>query len=367
MKKTLGFGFTLVELLQIICNVICKILSFFSIGEKNMKKKLRFGFTLVELLVVIAIIGVLIALLLPAVQAAREAARRMQCTNNLKQLSVAVHNYHDTHQTFPPVFIAWSDFAAGGSINSSGFSWIALTLPFFEQGGLYSQLNFKVKCNTSPNSNLRNIPIKTLLCPSNGEERDRRNSWASSYTSSTPVSHHYYGLLGPLGPNNLGGGNYVSISGATGTGGDKQSSHGIFTSNAGLAGYYIQPSGTNFANITDGTSNTYLLGEISWAKMGETAGHNIMSYLESYNHSNNVFVLPARSLVRTKPINYSKKRIQQGLSSDGNYNELNWGSNHTGGTNYAQGDASVRFVSETINVDVWLATSSMNGNENITP
>jgi prepilin-type N-terminal cleavage/methylation domain-containing protein len=331
--------------------------------------KIRFfrGFTLVELLVVIAIIGVLIAMLLPAVQAAREAARRMQCTNHLKQLSIAVHNYHDTHQTFPPVFIAWSNFAAGTSINSSGFSWIALMLPFFEQGGLYSQLNFNVKCNAAPNSNLKNIRINTLLCPSNGEERDRLNSWTTSFTSSTPVSHHYYGLLGPLGPNNLGGGDYVSISGVTGTGTDRQSSHGIFTSNAGLRGYYIQPSGTTFANITDGTSNTYLLGEISWTKMGETSGHNIMSYLQSYNDSNNVFILPARSVVRTKPINYSRKRVQQGLSPDGSYNELNWGSNHSGGTHYAQGDASVRFVSETINVDVWLATSSMNGGENITP
>jgi prepilin-type N-terminal cleavage/methylation domain-containing protein len=332
-----------------------------------MKIRLFLGFTLVELLVVIAIIGVLIAMLLPAVQAAREAARRMQCSNHLKQLSTAVHNYHDTHQTFPPVFIAWSDFAAGGSIGSSGFSWIALTLPFFEQGGLHSQLKFNVKSNASPNSNLTNIPINTLLCPSNGEERDRRNSWSASITSSTAVSHHYYGLLGPLGPNNLGGGNYVSISGAAETGGEKQSSHGIFTSNAGLAGYYRQPTGTGFADITDGTSNTYLLGEISWAKMGETSGHNIASYLQSYNSSNNVFILPARSVVRTKPLNYSKKRVQQGLSPDGSYNELNWGSNHPGGAHYAQGDASVRFVSETINVDVWLATSSMNGGENITP
>src|SRR6187431_1839409 len=95
----------------------------------------RRAFTLVELLVVIAIIGVLVALLLPAVQAAREAARRMQCTNNLKQLGLAVHNYHDTNNVFPPQMM---------NINTSNdrrWGWGAVTLPYIEQGALYQQLN----------------------------------------------------------------------------------------------------------------------------------------------------------------------------------------------------------------------------------
>ena len=93
--------------------------------------KRQSGFTLVELLVVIAIIGVLVALLLPAVQSAREAARRMSCSNNLKQLSLALHNYEDTHKTLPPA-----------GIDSNQMSWTVLLLPYFEQQNLYDKFNF---------------------------------------------------------------------------------------------------------------------------------------------------------------------------------------------------------------------------------
>src|SRR6059036_1967376 len=98
---------------------------------ENAMRHLRSAFTLVELLVVIAIIGVLVALLLPAVQAAREAARRAQCSNNLKQLSLALHNYENTHNTLPPA-----------GIDSNQMSWTVLLLPFFEQQALYDQFNF---------------------------------------------------------------------------------------------------------------------------------------------------------------------------------------------------------------------------------
>ena len=107
----------------------------------------RRGFTLVELLVVIAIIGILIALLLPAVQAAREAARRTQCTNNIKQLVLGMHNYHDTHKTFPTGHIRrWTDPATGQIdwLWTSGWGWGGLSLPFVEQSSLHGQLDFKL-------------------------------------------------------------------------------------------------------------------------------------------------------------------------------------------------------------------------------
>ena len=99
------------------------------------------GFTLIELLVVIAIIAVLIALLLPAVQSARRAARRTQCVNNLKQMGLALHNYHDSMSIFPPAYIAASKFIDGETDTSPGWSWATMILPQFEQSPLYSSIN----------------------------------------------------------------------------------------------------------------------------------------------------------------------------------------------------------------------------------
>src|SRR5439155_5143354 len=116
----------------------------------------RSGFTLVELLVVIAIIGVLVALLLPAVQAAREAARRSQCSNNLKQLSLALHNYEGTHNTLPPA-----------GIDSNQMSWTVLLLPFFEQQALYDQFNFNKGSWQAFNRTtlVQGIRLKAIICP----------------------------------------------------------------------------------------------------------------------------------------------------------------------------------------------------------
>lgn len=121
----------------------------------------RRGFTLIELLVVIAIIGLLIALLLPAVQQAREAARRSQCRNNLKQLGLALHNYHDTHSAFPPGVVA-----ADGDLANGMHSAFTLLLPQLEQANTYNQYNFGVPWKDPVNKSAAGTALSSLLCPS---------------------------------------------------------------------------------------------------------------------------------------------------------------------------------------------------------
>ena len=203
------------------------------------RAKRKRGFTLVELLVVIAIIGILVALLLPAVQAAREAARRMSCGNNLKQLGIALHNYHDTFNTFPPETIwngtndiQWKSGVAYTSGQHRNFTWIALILPYIEQGPLHNSINFGIPAQGQVINGLalQSIQIKNLLCPSDPTWQNRHNFSMTSYAGNAgwDVHRRTYGDTRRAGPFSL-----------------------------------IDP--VKIADCKDGTSNTIHVGEVTTA------------------------------------------------------------------------------------------------------
>ena len=200
------------------------------------------GFTLVELLVVIAIIGILVGLLLPAVQAAREAARRMQCSNNMKQLGIALHNYHDTYQKFPASGGVTLRNAAGVAEGWNSWSGIASILPFIEQDPLYNQINFNYDFNTNlaaagvaHNSVVRRTRIDSLLCPSDPGS-------GVEYTADMAPSSYCFSH-GPAASWDVGNG----------------SEPGVFDKN-----FFC-----SFRDILDGTSNTIAMSE---ARIGLNAG-----------------------------------------------------------------------------------------------
>ena len=155
---------------------------------------LRRAFTLIELLVVIAIIGVLIALLLPAVQAAREAARRAQCSNNLKQIGLAMHDYHSTHDTFPPGYITGTETPNSNSPETGpGWGWGTMLLNDLEQAALYNTVNFSLPITVPASQTVRTISLSAFLCPSStgrrraGDAQRRRGDRLSQRPVARPI------------------------------------------------------------------------------------------------------------------------------------------------------------------------------------
>ncbi|MFI4876264.1 MAG: DUF1559 domain-containing protein, partial [Blastopirellula sp. JB062] len=210
------------------------------------------GFTLVELLVVIAIIGVLIALLLPAVQQAREAARRMSCTNNMKQLGLAIHNYHDVHLQFPP--------GGNSSVNWTGrdneLSLHSFLLPFIEQTAVQDAIDFTGHSYLTEKDHAA-IRVDAFLCPSSTRVYDETvSSGVLTYDNPRLHTMHYYGVMGPKGVNAETNEAYESEESVATNGGFARQ------------GVFYDLSKTKFRDITDGTSNTFALGELSWNDAG---------------------------------------------------------------------------------------------------
>ena len=312
----------------------------------------RAGFTLVELLVVIAIIGILIALLLPAVQAAREAARRSQCVNNIKQVALAYHNYHDTFKTFP----RWSygTFTTDHPASGSNSWWVAFTaqtmvLPYVEQGAIYDRIDWGLRPEDAPNNNLmRAAPINSYICPSDGPYANLGYQGGTNYFPS------FGPCLGNVGVNNQ-------------------------------IGFFRRDREVAIRDVRDGTSNTIALAEIlkgddngakfSWGDIVRTpAGGNeavpgvpdtfpTLAQFSTwgqqvasgggtiYNNTGRRYYftrlgdIPAATPLA--PPNWQYPNFMHSAWSTGRF-FIGARSFHPGGANHALGDGSVRFISDTI-------------------
>ena len=288
-------------------------------------RSLRIGFTLIELLVVIAIIAILIALLLPAVQQAREAARRSTCKNNLKQIGLALHNYHDVHSVFAPGGILGS---GSGSSARNGLGWQAMILPQLEQGAIYNQFNFNIAYNQVPNVDQSKTPVQVYLCPSSQE--------IESPNEAGSTTLHYWAVQGPLGAKLVGTGNYESVA-------ETQARGGFATQ-----GLFYPNSRVKIAWVTDGTTNTIAVGESSWQDNTQ-----LRAWARGPNEVGNYHTISSRNVVLV----INSKMVPT------RWNDTPFGSEHTGGSHFLLGDGSVRFISENIDMAVYRGSSSRDGKE----
>jgi prepilin-type N-terminal cleavage/methylation domain-containing protein/prepilin-type processing-associated H-X9-DG protein len=359
------------------------------------------GFTLIELLVVIAIIAVLISLLLPAVQSAREAARRAQCINNLKQIGLAFSNYENTNGVYPLGAMTGVTSPANGDwgsqLNNNGVSWVALTLPYLEQNTIFSSVNFMVHITNGlaqPDfATAWYTKIAVLQCPSDGDQdgfRPDGNSGAGGLGQYAVTS-------APLPPG--GGGRMVPVTNYLASFGDNYCIGALTTSatfptetpytlwpnpagypRIGWPGYqgtyadingFLPPTGTpgslrgmfdcttnqvvRLASVTDGTSNTIAAGES----------------LPAQRADNNVWQYSANANGTTVPINYP---TPLNCDTAGGFGTPNWASrcsyantgfksHHPGGANFVFVDGSVHFLKQSIAMTTYCALGSRKGGE----
>ncbi len=302
-----------------------------------MNKNIRKGFTLVELLVVIAIIGILIALLLPAVQAAREAARRMHCTNNLKQIGLGVQNYASTNRDCLPL----------GSPDAEAYGLFFKLLPYIEEQAVHDQVDMTLPATDVKNNYVREMVIDTYICPSWSDKTTTKITTPGSYTQGGLLLYQGVGgyLRRPFG-----------ISAAAGV----ASNNGDMPFN----GMFSWGKKVRLGDVTDGLSSTLLVGEFvqrdadqsSW-----TSGYpgNVRGWMIGGNWYG-------------EPGSYSFKVVSAGVpnqqldrSGGTPFNHLPFGSHHPGGCSFVFGDGSVHFISKDVDPVTFRYMATRNGGETL--
>jgi prepilin-type N-terminal cleavage/methylation domain-containing protein/prepilin-type processing-associated H-X9-DG protein len=292
----------------------------------------RVGFTLVELLVVIAIIGVLVALLLPAIQAAREAARRSHCTNNVKQIGVALQNYHAQHKHFPPGASKHHDE------DGVGLSWLVHIMPFMELGNIYNELNPQPH-GGAQNSLPQHQVIVAYLCPSMAPP---------SVSATARPGAHYSAVAGTNTTDE-----YIDLE-------------DLNCGDVDTSGIFYPASNTRIAQIIDGTSNTIAVGERTYFFEGWMMGVTWNGISPSGNmcmgQSHNVrFPINADlnqfGYFRFDPL------APTGAAKTMRLNELPFGSLHPSGAHFGYADGSVHFFTDDINFTTFQALTTKDAGE----
>jgi len=340
---------------------------------------MRRAFTLIELLVVIAIIAILIALLLPAVQQAREAARRTQCRNNLKQIGLAIHNYHDNFQQFPQNFDATRD-AAGGRTGMA-VSWVTASLPYFDQAPLFNQVNFSNpfdwtgsaygSTNRSGMDNreaqiVRVTVLPALMCPSNPQPPRRDGAalydgggWNGNSRNMNGARTDYQGNMGYVftgwkdcGPD------WPSAAGAAG-GAPWVNPEQLHNQNGDnlqrVVGVFWWMGSAGIAHIVDGTSNTVAVFENhSWNESKRFAAEP---------NKTGLWFSPIGAIDSLhKPINFDSAVVAGGNGGD-DTRCASWSSVHVGGAHALMADGAVKFVSQNIDQNVQRGIATRAGGE----
>jgi len=310
-------------------------------------RRLVRGFTLIELLVVIAIIAVLIALLLPAVQQAREAARRSQCKNNLKQIGLALHNYHDIFNEFPPGNMDYSAnwnnniaFTDGGP----QWGWSAFILPQLDQAPLFSALQLntaRLSEYATTYANLRPLTrtvLRVYRCPSDSNSKDT--------LQGTPDDRYFSGTGWPA--------EYTATSNYVGIHGNRNARAWNWWTSTGdrvEEGVFINNEGTEMSDVSDGLSNTMIVGErrwgcnaASWVGNRNPPGTGMWGQYYTLGRAGDATTCGASATGNPVPLNtpfttpaQRQSRCSQGLNSE-----------HVGGAHFLFGDGTVRFLSQNI-------------------
>jgi prepilin-type N-terminal cleavage/methylation domain-containing protein/prepilin-type processing-associated H-X9-DG protein len=327
-----------------------------------MARSLKNAFTLVELLVVIAIIGILVVLLLPAIQAAREAARRSQCKNNLKQIGLGLHNFESSRHAFPPGFVSTPK---GNVVNAEGtdrgWGWGAYILPYLEESSLFQQIDFKtnIEANTSPNKELRVATLQVFRCPSDSVELPIFNVTDATGNPITQLAFgNYVGVAGTYEVSVCPDGVYSDLASAG-------KAECVYADRAN--GVFYRNHQISIKQIADGTSHTIMVAErasrqspqTTWA--GAVTNAVIPPKVATYdNEGPPVLVLTNTGQARD---NTGKSIPNPRVPNNdlGHVEDSN--SMHPQGVNIMFCDASVQTINNDIDPDVWVALGTRAGSE----